>query len=210
MRTWPLRFRFCHLLSISISKPGYTFVIFSFLKKPVTLKLDHNWHGLPEYLLPLFRFLPIPSIPIDHSRAYASSTPLLLMLCSFRSTTSWTKSSETLLYFKTAAIIKRTGNILCQAIDVCMCVCMFEKTIVRVVVPHLYFSLSFDLFPLPCSYCFDTLPICYCIPINLLLFTKFFAFFVSIFFCSLVSICGFFVCSRFLYNFISVSFISNF
>lgn len=49
---------------------------------------------------------------------------LLLMLCSFRSTTSWTKSSETLLYFKTAAIIKRTGNILCQAIDAYMCVCV--------------------------------------------------------------------------------------
>lgn len=173
MRTWPLRFRFCHLLSISISKPDYTFVILFFLKKPVTLKLDHNWHGLPEYLLPLFRFF---AHSFDSHFAYASSTPLLLKQCSFRSTTSWTKSSETLLYFKMAAIIKRTGNILCQAIDVCMCVCVFEKTIVRVVVPHLYFSLSFDLFPLPCSYCFDTLPICYCIPINLLLFTKFLHF----------------------------------
>lgn len=89
-----------------------------------------------------------------------------------------------------------------------ICVFVFEKTIVRVVVPHLSFSLSFDLFPLPCSYCFDTLPICYCIPINLLLFTKFFAFFVSIFsvlsfrFADFSSAHGFYI--------VSYLFISNF
>lgn len=156
-----------------LSKPDY----FRLFISPITISPPRknwttNWHDLPNcYCSVCSGFSSgrrFLRFPDDHTQPNAYTS----------APTSWTKS--------------KWNPLLKTATTRCSCC---RTTI------SLSLSLSCVLFPLSASlllHCFDTLPICYWIPINILLFTNFFPCFLFTF-----HFCGFFVCSRFLYNFIS-------